>query len=44
MAQGEVVRRYGEAIGRASQPIAPGQHVHTHNLAFEEGVLEVRVP
>ncbi|MGO9239810.1 MAG: UxaA family hydrolase [Bryobacteraceae bacterium] len=44
MAQGEVVRRYGEAIGRASQPIAPGQHVHTHNLAFEDGVLKYEFP
>ena len=44
MAQGEVVRRYGEAIGRASAPIAPGQHVHTQNLAFEEGVLAYEFP
>ena len=29
----EVVTKYGEAIGRATQPIRPGQHVHTHNLA-----------
>ena len=33
---GEVVYRYGESIGRAKQPIEPGEHVHTHNLAFEE--------
>jgi altronate hydrolase len=32
---GEIVLRYGQPIGRASQPIAPGGHVHTHNLAFE---------
>jgi len=32
-APGEVVRRYGEAIGRATAGIAPGEHVHTHNLA-----------
>jgi altronate hydrolase len=34
--QGGIVRRYGQIIGRASQSIAPGSHVHTHNLAFEE--------
>lgn len=32
-AAGEVVRRYGEPIGRATRAIAPGEHVHTHNLA-----------
>ena len=31
---GEPVRRYNQVIGTATQPIAPGQHVHTHNLAF----------
>ena len=29
---GEPVIRYGEEIGLATQAIAPGQHVHTHNL------------
>jgi altronate hydrolase len=29
---GEPVRRYNQIIGFASQPIAPGEHVHTHNL------------
>ncbi|MCL5745094.1 MAG: altronate dehydratase family protein, partial [Acidobacteria bacterium] len=33
---GEFVRRYGEAIGRATTEIEPGSHVHVHNLAFEE--------
>jgi altronate hydrolase len=33
---GEVVRRYGQVIGRTSRDIEPGRHVHTHNLAFEE--------
>jgi altronate hydrolase len=36
-ALGEVVRRYGEAIGRATAAIAPGEHVHTHNLATALG-------
>jgi altronate hydrolase len=34
IAAGEVVRRYDQVIGHATQAIAPGQHVHTHNLAF----------
>jgi altronate hydrolase len=34
IAAGEPVRRYGQIIGTATQAIAPGQHVHTHNLAF----------
>jgi altronate hydrolase len=29
---GEPVLRYGEEIGLATAAIAPGQHVHTHNL------------
>ena len=29
---GEPVRRYNQIIGFASQPIAAGAHVHTHNL------------
>lgn len=34
IATGEPVRRYGQIIGFASQPIKAGQHVHTHNLAM----------
>lgn len=33
-AAGEAVRRYNQIIGFASEPIAPGRHVHTHNLAM----------
>jgi len=33
---GEAVIRYGNFIGRASAPIRTGEHVHTHNLSFEE--------
>ena len=29
---GREVLKYGEAIGAASADIAPGDHVHTHNL------------
>jgi altronate hydrolase len=36
IAPGEPVWRYGQIIGTATQPIAPGQHVHTHNLAFSD--------
>ena len=32
IAAGEAVRRYGQVIGFASQPILPGEQVHTHNL------------
>jgi altronate hydrolase len=34
IAAGQPVWRYGQIIGNATQAIAPGQHVHTHNLAF----------
>ena len=33
---GQTVLRYGQSIGPARAAIHPGQHVHTHNLAFEE--------
>ena len=31
---GEPVRRYGQIIGFVTQPIEPGAHVHTQNLAM----------
>jgi altronate hydrolase len=34
IAAGAPVRRYNQIIGTAKQPIAAGQHVHTHNLEF----------
>jgi altronate hydrolase len=34
IAAGSPVRRYDQIIGSAKQAIAPGQHVHTHNLEF----------
>ena len=34
IAAGAAVRRYNQVIGHATQAIAAGQHVHTHNLAF----------
>ena len=44
IAPGEMVFRYGQAIGRAKVPIAAGQHVHTHNLSFEELTLQYEFP
>jgi altronate hydrolase len=32
IAQGEPVRKYGQVIGQAIAPIAPGDHVHVDNL------------
>ena len=31
---GQPIHRYGQIIGFATQPIAPGQHVHTHNCGM----------
>jgi altronate dehydratase small subunit len=33
IAKGSDIIKYGEAIGRASSDISPGQWVHTHNTA-----------
>ena len=33
IAAGAPVHRYGQVIGFATQPIQPGEHVHTHNLS-----------
>ena len=35
VAKGQPVKRYNQIIGFATRDIVPGQHVHTHNLAFE---------
>jgi hypothetical protein len=32
LAPGEKVLRYGAIIGSVTQPIAAGEHIHTHNL------------
>jgi len=44
IAAGQSVVRYGETIGRASRAIEPGEHVHTHNLSFEDLATEYRFP
>lgn len=35
IAAGEPVFKYGAPIGRATRDIAPGDHVHLHNLASD---------
>ncbi len=35
VATGQPVRRYNQIIGFATKPIAPGQHVHVHNLEVQ---------
>src|SRR5215469_3405463 len=44
IAPGEMVHRYSHEIGRAKQPIHQGEHIHTHNLAFEELQLDYEFP
>ncbi|WP_315925022.1 altronate dehydratase family protein [Mesorhizobium sp. SP-1A] len=41
---GDSVVKYAQAIGRATRDIAPGEHVHSHNLVFESGRLPVVPP
>lgn len=41
---GEVVHRYGQAIGRAKELIEPGRHIHTHNLSYEELAFQYEFP
>ena len=36
IASGEAVHRYGNIIGFATAPIAIGDHIHTHNLGYQE--------
>jgi altronate hydrolase len=38
VAKGDEVRRYGQIIGFATRDIAPGDHVHSHNLSVGEGL------
>lgn len=40
IAAGAAVRKYGFAIGRATRTIAPGEHVHSHNLTTALGGVE----
>jgi len=34
---GDTVRKYGEVIGTATEPIAAGEWVHTHNVVSTRG-------
>ena len=34
--EGQAIRRYGEIIGFAKANIQPGDHVHEHNLGFDD--------
>ena len=44
IAAGEAVVKYAQAIGRATQDIPAGRHVHSHNLVFESGRMPVVPP
>ena len=44
IAEGEIVRRYGQNIGRAKMLIEPGQHIHTHNLSYQETAFDYQYP
>ena len=47
IAPGEAVYRYGNVIGFATRAITPGEHVHVHNLGFQEldtAMVEPRAP
>lgn len=41
---GEAVIKYGSPIGTATADIAPGMHVHTHNLESTRGRGDVKAP
>nr|WP_306266130.1 altronate dehydratase family protein [Pararhizobium sp. IMCC3301] len=38
--KGEAVRKYNQIIGYASEDIAAGSHVHTHNIEFRNTVAD----
>ena len=42
IAAGDAVIKYGSPIGVATADIAPGAHVHTHNLASNRGRGDLR--
>jgi altronate hydrolase len=41
LAKGDLVVKFGHAVGRVTHAIAPGDHVHLHNL---EGLTEAAAP
>jgi altronate hydrolase len=42
IAEGEPVRKYGQIIGFATKPIAPGDWVHEHNVAMRDFARDYR--
>lgn len=38
--EGDPIYKFGQIIGFATQPIEPGQHVHSHNLAVKDLQLD----
>ncbi|AEG43307.1 UxaA family hydrolase [Isoptericola variabilis] len=40
VARGAAVHKYGQVIGVATADVAPGEHVHVHNLGFDPGERE----
>ena len=40
IAEGAPVRKFGQIIGRATQAIAPGEHVHVHNVEFRPSAAD----
>ncbi|MEJ7606846.1 MAG: altronate dehydratase family protein [Bryobacteraceae bacterium] len=44
LAPGDIIIRYGQAMGRASVRIEAGSHMHTHNVGFEEIAFAYEYP
>jgi altronate hydrolase len=44
IAAGENIVRYGQLMGRAKVAIEPGDHIHTHNVVFNELTFEYEFP
>jgi altronate dehydratase large subunit len=42
--RGDLVRKYGQPIGRATSAIAPGEHVHVHNVESLRGRGDLSSP
>ena len=40
IAEGAPVRKFGQIIGRATHAIAPGEHVHVHNVEFRPSAAD----
>lgn len=41
---GDMLVRYGQAMGRSSRSIEPGEHVHLHNVSYEELAFDYEFP